>query len=263
MGFEPPSFPQPPTFSDPPAGTLRLESSRVDVWRATLSPREDSLRELEGTLSEDERERAGRFRFERDRVRFTAARGTLRALLGRYLDSDPSAFRFRYLEHDKPKLVEGSTRPVVEFNVSHSADVGLFAFTLGDDVGVDVEEMRPDRDLLGIADRFFSRREIESLRAADERERESVFFSMWTRKESYLKARGVGISLSLETIDVSERLRSGVVDLRIDGDDDSASWCLVDLDAGGGFKAALCANSAVSEIRLWSFRQTMSRGAGR
>ena len=91
------------------------------------------------------------------------------------------------------------------------------------------------------------------MRAVKESQRESIFFSVWTRKESYLKARGIGISLPLNTVDVSERLDSGVVKLRIEGDDDSASWCLVDLDVGDGFRAALCASTTVREIRLWSF----------
>ncbi len=253
MALEPPILVQRSVSGHPPAGALTLEPFRVDVWRATLTPDEASLRNLKGTLSPDERERAGKFHLERDRQRFTASRGTLRTILGRYVDADPAVLRFRRLEHGKPKLVEGSTRPAVEFNLSHSADVGLFAFTVGDGLGVDVEAVRSGRDLLGIADRFFSPREIACLRAVKESQRESIFFSVWTRKESYLKARGIGISLPLNTVDVSERLDSGVVKLRIEGDDDSASWCLVDLDVGDGFRAALCASTTVREIRLWSF----------
>src|SRR3954470_7160412 len=114
---------------------LALRDDEVQVWRASLDQEPDIIRELEGQLSGDELDRADRFRFARDRRRFVAGRGILRALLGGYLDRPPEAVGFRYGAFGKP-LLDGSGP---WFNVSHSGPVALFAFSSAVEIGVDVE----------------------------------------------------------------------------------------------------------------------------
>lgn len=245
---------QTPSSFDPATGELpRLDDACVDVWRASLTPPSEELSRLQRLLSNDESARAARFRFDVHRDRFTAARGLLRLLLGAYTNRDPSTLRLRYREHGKPALVSADGMNSVEFNVSHSADVALFAFSAMRETGVDVEEIRLERDFLDIAERFFSEREKDRLRDASPVEQSDLFFSFWTRKEAYLKARGVGISESLQAIDVSRAGDQGRVDLRVDGTprESEQAWCLLDLPADDRFKAALCVDRAPETIRLW------------
>ena len=252
--FESPSFPTPPSYQPPPDGMTELDAESVHVWRVELSRPQGALQELRALLSLDERERADRFRFDRDRDRFTVARATLRSLIGRYLGREPASLSFEYLDHGKPALADGQSRDGLAFNVSHSADLALIAFARQRDAGIDVEAIRPDRELLGIASRFFCPREVECLEAAGGDALSDLFFAFWTRKEAYLKARGVGLAGSLQAIDVSRATGEDRIDLQVaePSGDDRRSWCLVDLPVDDGFRAALCAERMPREICLWS-----------
>ena len=90
---------------------MRLAPHSVHVWRARLDDSASRLRLLMSSLSIDERERAGRFKFERDSNRFVAARGILRAILSRYLFVDPANLKFSYGPRGKPALEAQTTRP--------------------------------------------------------------------------------------------------------------------------------------------------------
>lgn len=172
-----------------------LGTSTVHVYAADL----DAMHVDDDLLSEDEIERASRFRFERDRRRFTAGRSTLRRLLARYVDACPADFSFEYGAYGKPD-VPGSP---VSFNISHSGSSALFAFGPRFELGVDVEllDYALVDDLL-VAKRFFSPHEIEVLRAQAPTARPRAFLRCWTRKEAFVKARGDGLSLPLHDFDV-------------------------------------------------------------
>jgi 4'-phosphopantetheinyl transferase len=168
----------------------------VDVWLCTLTAVDVSS--VAPLLSPDEHERAERFRFERDRVRFVAARGVLRLLLGRRLLRDPRSLRFALGDHGKPRLEQDDVR----FNVSHSGDFAAYAVSDAADCGIDVEQIRATPDLDAIAQRFFSASEAAALAALPAAERVEAFFRCWTRKEAIVKATGIGLSLSLQSFDV-------------------------------------------------------------
>ncbi len=138
----------------PPLRDVRLSGGDVHVWRASLARDASSVERLRATLTADERERAQKFHFDRDRLRFVIARGVLREILGRYLGRSPALIRFVYNEYGKPALSEdgGSLR----FNASHSHGVALYACTLGREVGVDIELLRDDFASLEVAERFCS-----------------------------------------------------------------------------------------------------------
>src|SRR5690242_9112904 len=125
-----------------PEGDVRLWPDAVHVWRARLD-QSQSLEIFFNTLAADERERAVRFQFARHRTRFIVARGVLRAILSRYLNTSASRLSFHYGAHDKPFLA-GADLGDLRFNISHSDSLGLFAFTLGRELGVDVEQIRND-----------------------------------------------------------------------------------------------------------------------
>lgn len=186
-----------------PPETLILGSDEVHVWRATLDQTTSQIENFRHTLAADEQARAERFYFRRDREHFIVARGVLRALLGFYLNKAPECLSFRYSSHGKPALARESGGDTVRFNLSHSRGVALYAVTRGREVGIDLEYIRSDLEVEQIAERFFSCREIATLRALPIDLRTYAFFLCWTRKEAYIKARGEGLSLPLDQFDVS------------------------------------------------------------
>ena len=158
-------------------------------WCVTLDVSPAASASLYATLSEDERDRSARFRFERDRRRFTVARGVLRELLGRYLGTDPGEIRFAYNPFGKPALSpEFGSR--IKFNLSHSAGCALMGITAGADIGVDLERVRAQPDHAEIAQRFFSPAEVDELSRLPGHLQTQAFLRYWTRKEAYVKACG-------------------------------------------------------------------------
>ena len=149
----------------------------MHVWRAALDVPESQVRNLWDTLTADERQRAERYIFEKDRTHFVVARGLLRVLLGRYLRQDPPHLRFTYGPHGKPALATDTGRATLCFNVSHSHGLALYAVTRGREVGVDVERIRPEVAQEKIAERFFSPREVTVLRALPTPLQATAFFA--------------------------------------------------------------------------------------
>jgi len=184
-----------------PGPRFRIGVRELHVWHAGLTNSEHA-KDLEPFLSPDECERAARFRFPEHRRRFVIARGLLRQLLAAYLEVEARDLVFTYSETGKPGLsaIHGSN---LSFNVSHSGDMGVFAFALGRSVGVDVECIRYDVDVDEIPRRFFSPQEQQALAGLEAREKIEGFFNCWTRKEAYVKAVGSGLSLPLRDFDVS------------------------------------------------------------
>jgi 4'-phosphopantetheinyl transferase len=148
---------------------------------------------LAGWLHDDECRRAGRFRLARDRRRYVVARGLLRQLLAARLGTHPRAVEFSYGAHGKPRLAPGFAGADLRFNVSHTGDFALFAFSRGQEVGVDVEAVVPVQDADAVARHFFTRSELRAYRALAPQDRERGFFTCWTRKEATLKAIGGGL----------------------------------------------------------------------
>lgn len=244
-----------PTSSwDPSPDTVRLGSDEVHVWCAALDLEASSVRNLQRTLSADERARAERFYFCKDRERFIVARGLLRVILGCYLDMEPGQLRFCYRPHGKPTLAKGSGMGELRFNLSHSHGFALYAIARGREVGVDLERLRPHLEDEQIAERFFSPREIAALRALPPNMRLEAFFNCWTRKEAFIKARGEGLTLPLDQFDVSLAPGEPAAFLSINGDRQEASrWLLQGLAPGPSYVAALAVEGHDLRIKCWQW----------
>jgi 4'-phosphopantetheinyl transferase len=214
-----------------------IGQDELHVWRASLARTPSELTRLWGWLSVDERERARRFRFERDRSRYVAGRGLLRLLLSSYLDRAPEALEFDYGEFQKPRLRGDSA---LQFNLSHSGPLALFAFSPSEEVGIDVELDDGDFARERIAERFFSPAEVSDLRALPGAFQPRAFLTCWTRKEAFIKARGDGMSLPLDSFDVSLRPSSRAAVLRTAwSSSEPDRWWMHDLsDPDGGYIAA-------------------------
>ena len=223
-----------------PPETLILGSDEVHVWRAALDQTTSQIESFRHTLAADEQARVERFYFRRNREHFIVARGVLRALLGFYLNNAPECLSFRYSSHGKPALAWESGGDMIRFNLSHSHGVALYAVTRGREVGIDLEYIRSDLEVEQIAERFFSRREIATLRALPIDLRTDAFFLCWTRKEAYIKARGEGLSLPLDQFDVSLIPGEPAALLSTHrGSHEALRWSLQELTPAPGYVAAL------------------------
>ncbi len=201
-----------------------------------------------------ERERGERFHFEADRVRHAVTRGVLRRLAGHYLDRRPAELRFGAGAHGKPHL-SGTDAGRLTFNVSHSGNVVLIALAHRANVGVDVESWASRIDEPGmdrIADSAFSAHERGALRALAQVDRRAAFFAIWSRKEAYIKATGLGVSAGLHHFDVSHD--PGDARLLADRTRGAglADWVLHDLAPASGYSAALATDDVT--LRVLTFR---------
>lgn len=186
-----------------PADNLRLGVYDVHVWRASVAQPAATIQYLKSMLSPEEVAKAERFYFERDRNRHIVVHALLRILLSRYLDTDRDQLQFIHNEYGKPFVKLEETQPALQFNISHSHELVLYAFTLSRQIGVDVEYMRPDIEYEALAQYHFSLLENSMLREVPAEFKQQAFYNCWSRKEAYIKARGMGLSLPLDIFDVS------------------------------------------------------------
>ena len=177
---------------------LQLARGAAHSWSVPLDVPPETSAALYATLTEDERSRSARFRFERDRRRFIVAHGALRDLLGRYLGINPEEIRFVTNPFGKPAL-DPALGSRLEFNLSHSADLALIAIA-GAEVGVDLERIRAQPDYAAIAGHCFSAAEADSLNSLPSHLQAEAFFSCWTKKEACVKARGEGLATTTDPV---------------------------------------------------------------
>jgi 4'-phosphopantetheinyl transferase len=222
------------------------------IWHASLDLDDDLAAGLAETLADDERARAARFMFERDRRRFVAARGILRSILGAMLALDANRVRFAYAERGKPSLA-GELGHDISFNLAHSEGHALIAVANGADVGVDLEAIQPRIEPLAIAERFFAPNERAALRALPEAEHLPAFFRCWTRKEAYIKALGSGLSHPLDQFEVPIE-DSGSTPLHIiESGARAAEWSLRDLSDMPSYAAAVVVRGELLHVQRFSF----------
>ncbi|MEE8436000.1 MAG: 4'-phosphopantetheinyl transferase superfamily protein, partial [bacterium] len=196
-----------------------------------------SLKQMEACLAPDERNRATRFRFSKDRNKFIVCRFALRNILASYSGTIPELVQFSYGPQGKPYLSDQST---LRFNVSHSGGMALVVAACGREVGVDIEQHYTARDLQPIAERFFSPREFEAIQMLPPLSREEAFFRVWTCKEAYLKAKGVGLSGSLDRFEVSVLPGQPAELLSVlDDPDEPGRWSMRNFCPSPNYSAAL------------------------
>lgn len=218
----------------------------VHVWCASLVQPSDGLCEL---LSQDERARADRFYFDRDRNRFILSRGLLRMIIGCYLDINPTQIQFCYGPHGKPALQTSFQNRTFYFNLSHSKDLVLFAFSWDHQVGIDIEYLRPISEAEYIADHFFSYNESTLIRTINTKDKLDAFFKIWTSKEAYLKATGGGLTESLSEIDISLTSTDSTHIESIDADrQKSARWHLETIRPASDYLATLAVEGHTPHI---------------
>lgn len=172
---------------------------KIDLWRIELDQDDGVRSAFETFLAPDERERAARFIFDRDRNHYIIARGFMRLRLGAYLGIGPETVSFTTNAHGKPRL--NGHDMALNFNLSHSGGQAVLAVSPDFELGVDIERCREIRD--DLANRYFSPGENAALANLHPSERKAAFFRCWTRKEAFVKAVGSGMSLAFHSFEVS------------------------------------------------------------
>jgi 4'-phosphopantetheinyl transferase len=237
-----------------PPSDLGLAPAEIHLWRIGLRPSQRDLHQRGALLSEDERARASRFRFDLHRDRFIARRGALRIILARYLRVDPGAIEFSYSPRGKPEVPQPRAAGALRFNLSDSDDLAMLGVTLDDLIGVDVEHTRPLQDMDALARDHFSQRERAEYERLAAPRRASGFYNCWTRKEAWLKARGEGIAADLTGFDVTlipgrpPRLRS----VR-DDPEEASRWRLYGFRPLADYTAAVAVRRERSRLRKLEF----------
>jgi 4'-phosphopantetheinyl transferase len=216
---------------------------RTEVVVASLDAERDVVHDSAAVLSADERHRASRFAFDRDRHRFIVARARLRQLLASRLDVRPEDVELMYGAQGKPALAGRFAGARMHFNVSHADSVAVYAFA-DREVGIDVERIRDVPDADRIAERMFSRREVERYSGLNAAQKTLGFFNCWTRKEAFVKAVGLGLSFPLDQFDVTLAPDEPARILRVrDVNGDRCGWTLRAFEAGPGYVGALVAGA--------------------
>lgn len=250
----------------PPPAVLGLSRDQVHIWRVRLEVAESVLAQLRATLAPDESARAARIPSFLEQDRYTAGRGALRAILGRYLDTEPRQVRFEYGPQGKPALIQASSTGAprkaaqsraapVTFNLAHSHGLALVAVAYSREVGIDIELVQSGLAEQGIAERFFSPAEVKALRALSKDEQILAFFRCWTRKEAWVKARGQGLTVPLDHFDVSLAPGEPSARLRVAGAlNEAAAWSLCDLTPAPGYAAALAVEGEGWQLQTWDWQ---------
>lgn len=219
---------------------MRFTGEHFEATVIRLKSNTEEIRALWELLSGTEQRRADRFAFDRDRNRFIVARARLRELLATRLNVRPESIELKYGVHGKPALARRSPDLDLRFNLSHSEDVAVYAFSLGREIGIDIEVVRLMPEADNIAARFFSRSENETYLTLDPSDKPQGFFNCWTRKEAFIKAIGDGLYHPLDSFDVSLALDEPAKILRIkDIPGNECGWCLNSFSPVPGFIAAV------------------------
>ena len=223
-------------------------SEVVHIWYSSFSKNEFRLSEFEQLLSKDEKKRALKFKFKKDRNCYIISRGILRILLGSYLDENPAKLKFEYTSYRKPYLPACN----LKFNISHSGGIAAFAFVLGLEIGVDIESIKDDFDVLELAQNFFSKREIEGLEKEPKEGLARAFYRCWTRKEAFIKAEGSGLSFPLDKFTVS--LDDDAVLLETDWNaTEKSHWSLFSFIPGDDYIGALAIRNKLATVKYFNW----------
>ncbi|MDT7827313.1 4'-phosphopantetheinyl transferase superfamily protein [Pricia sp. S334] len=177
-----------------------LPAHEVHLWHTKVDELSTDMDFYKNLLSPAEIQKADSFKFVRDRRVYTLARGLLRTLSGRYLNRVPAHITFDEGEYGKPYF---NFDTAIKFNISHSGNRIVLAFVRNNDIGVDIESIKNDFEVMEVARHFFSSDEILVLEALPEKAKVAAFYRCWTRKESFIKAKGMGLSLPLTSFSVS------------------------------------------------------------
>lgn len=169
-----------------------ININNIDVFPLRISEGFKDLNHLKSFLSKDEINKSNRYYTQKLTNEYIVCRGSLRKILGKYLDLEPNSISFEYNPYGKPEVSKDLNINNIKFNVSHSGDYCIIAISKHYEIGVDIEEIKPLEDFRSIAERFYSSKEVKSIKNMND------FYTIWAQKEAVIKASGKGLSFGLD-----------------------------------------------------------------
>jgi 4'-phosphopantetheinyl transferase len=232
-----------------PDRTPDLGTGEIHIWRILCRGSSAQYRSVQTRLSESERSKADAFIFDKDRRLYMAAHIGLRTLLASYLKMDPCVLRFGTAHRGKPISVDA---PEVRFNLSHSGQVVLLAFSVQHELGVDVELLRPLDQLVEFARKNFHPGEYDRIVSTPPPMRQRLLFTCWTRKEAYVKLLGTGLYTPLDSFEVTVDRPAALV--RVGKDVEGARrWSLLDLEPAPSHVGCLAVDCRRPQIAFFEY----------
>ncbi|MBD3225123.1 MAG: 4'-phosphopantetheinyl transferase superfamily protein [Caldithrix sp.] len=231
-----------------------LGHNDVHIWRMSLDLNKPVLQKIHAFLNEQEKKRADRFRFEKDRQHFIAARGQMKFLLGEYLMCNPDDIHLHFTEYGKPYLEHRK----LYFNISHSHKLALLAIRKNYEVGIDIEWKHRNIEPLKIAGRFFSQVEQDELFSLNPKQQTDGFFKCWSSKEAFIKAVGLGLSMPLRSFDVvlNPEREANLLDVRHSGYA-ADNWQLFNIDTHNEYASAIVVQKPVNLLLFWDLSENL------
>lgn len=236
------------SFSQP-----TLKDDEIHIWRVLLKSDSATLETSFENLSPDELQRAERYYFKKDRNHFMVARGILRKILSSYLDICPKQIRFSYNDFGKPMVSSVVNNKLVFFNISHSQNLALVAVTSKQEIGVDIEALNKNIDVLKVADYFFSPTEIQGLKTLSPALRVPFFFKIWTRKEALIKAFGKGLLLLSKQFTIPVTAENIKILKFTKGFSKTLCWSSMILPSEQKYISALAVEGKIKKVLYWQY----------
>lgn len=218
----------------------------IDIYYVQFSKHLNDFEKLFELLDQEEKDRALRFYFEKDKISFTIARAYLKLIISKYLKINNKDIHFSYNKYGKSYL-KGSN---LYFNISHSKDFAVYAFSNLGEVGIDIEFMREKVDFKNIIHRYFSKNEILDFNDLPEFQQKEAFFNGWSRKEAYIKAKGKGLSIPLNSFDVTIKPNDEVKIKEIREEILKENWYLYNLNISPEYKSALVTSFPITNLNI-------------
>ncbi len=229
-----------------PRKEIVLANNEIHIWLCNLNIPNKNISNLEKILSRKELDKADKFHFPKDRNSFVVSRASLKIILSKYINVEPTAVNFVYNKYGKPFLdIKNDTN--ISFNLSHSGNFCLIGITKNNKIGVDIEKINKDFSSLEIAKNYFSEKEYLALTKLPSNERGKAFFYCWTRKEAFIKAEGKGLSIPLDSFDVTiseEEAKITRITNKINIDD----WKLYNIKVNDEYCAAIASSGNIKNI---------------
>ncbi|BAO74624.1 4'-phosphopantetheinyl transferase family protein [Winogradskyella sp. PG-2] len=230
---------------------IHLKPNTTHLWSINFVVDGNMYTKYHNLLSEDEKLRASKFRFYKDKRCYVVTKGILRLLSGFYLNKVPKSISFEYKTYGKPEFKHQTD---LNFNVSHSGDMAVIAFVYDHAIGVDIEKIKNDFDTLEIASNFFSKKEISALQKIAHAKQHIAFYRCWTRKEALIKAKGNGLSFPLDqfSMTLDSDLEAELLETKWDLTEKN-NWQLLSFIPNQGYIAALIVGSIVNNVDYFNW----------
>ncbi|PHN08618.1 4'-phosphopantetheinyl transferase family protein [Flavilitoribacter nigricans] len=226
-------------------------AGEVHLWKVELTVPAPTLDHYQTIIAQEEKERAAKFYFEKDRHQYIVGRARLRLLLGRYLDLAPQAVRFEFNQFGKPNF---PNEQGLQFNISHSGGLAVMGFTRDAAIGVDLEKINPNIEVKLIASRFFAEVEKRQILALPTERQASAFYRCWTSKEAFIKAHGQGLSLPLDQFEVEIHPDRKAALKNVHWEPELVeSWSIIDFVPEDGFVGAVMCDTTIERVRCYSY----------